>query len=85
MLLSLLPDQLTELVQAVWQAVVQPEHHPKFLDPVPADQRGGRETRAGLESYKAPLRENWPDEVAYPLALGRLLIVKRFLEFKDFG
>lgn len=39
MLLSLLSDQLPELVQAVWQVVVQPEHHPEFLDPVPGGQK----------------------------------------------
>lgn len=35
MLLPLLSDQLAELFQAVGQAVVQPEHHPKLVDPVP--------------------------------------------------
>ena len=39
MLLSVLPDQLPELFQAVRQAVVQPEHHPEFLDPVPGGWR----------------------------------------------
>lgn len=35
MLLPLFSDQLAELFQAVGQAVVQPEHHPKLADPVP--------------------------------------------------
>lgn len=35
MLLPLLSDQLAELLQAVGQAVVQPEHHPKLADPMP--------------------------------------------------
>lgn len=39
MFLALLSDQLPELFQAVRQAVVQPEHHPKLLDPVPEVQR----------------------------------------------
>ena len=40
MLLALLSDHLPELIQAVGQAVVQPEHHPEFLDPMPGSQRG---------------------------------------------
>lgn len=40
MLLSLLSDQLPELVQAVRQAVVQPDHHPELLDPMPGSHRG---------------------------------------------
>ena len=39
MLLSLLSDQLTELFQAVGQTVVQPEHYPEFVDPVPGGPR----------------------------------------------
>lgn len=89
MLLSLLSDQLPELVQAVWQAVVQPEHHPEFLDPIPGSQ-GGYHVTDTKHTIKVWLLKcvhvlNWPDEVAYPLALRWLLIVHRYFKCKGFG
>lgn len=54
MLLPLLSDQLAELFQAVGQAVVQPEHHPKLADPVPVGSARHPITDTGRDSQPCP-------------------------------
>lgn len=39
MLLSLLSDQISKFIQLVRQAVVQSEHSPEFLNPMPGGQK----------------------------------------------
>ena len=90
MLLSLLSDQLAKLFQAVWQAVVQPEHHPEFLDPVPGGGSGRHHVTDTEATIKVRLLKcvsglNWPDEEAYPLALRRLLVVQSYFKCKGLG
>lgn len=58
MLLPLLSDQLAELLQAVGQAVVQPEHHPKLADPMPV----------GSERHPISDTEEWDSETWPPCA-----------------